>query len=72
MNIARQAVKAWPRHDLASRQQINALRRGYIRARQVLGDKWLLSASVPRKQTGSADAWVLVGVCMCGLLGALL
>jgi hypothetical protein len=47
--LARQAVRAWPRHDLATRQQINTLRRGYIKAREVLGDRWLLAVPVPRK-----------------------
>ena len=68
MNLARQAVRAWPRHDLATRQQINALRRGYIKARQILGDKWLLSTPVPRKQAGSADGVVLAVVCLASLL----
>ena len=50
MNLAREAVKAWPRHPLATRQQTNALRRGYIKARVWLGDKWLLAVPVKRKQ----------------------
>ena len=49
LSLARQAVKAWPRHHLATRQQINALRRGYIRARIMLGDKWLLAKPLERK-----------------------
>jgi hypothetical protein len=49
MNLAREAVKAWPRHPLATRQQTNALRRGYIKARVWLGDKWLLAVPVKRK-----------------------
>lgn len=47
--IARQAVKAWPRHDLATKAQIAALRRGYIKARVILGDRWLLAVPVQRK-----------------------
>ena len=47
--IAREAVKAWRHHPLATRQQINSLRRGYIKARMWLGEKWLLANSVPRK-----------------------
>jgi hypothetical protein len=50
MNLARQSVKAWPRHPLATRQQTNALRRGYIKARMWLGDKWLLAVPVKRKE----------------------
>ncbi len=49
-SVARQAVRAWPRHDLATRQQINALRRGYIKAREILGDRWLLAVPVPKKE----------------------
>ena len=67
MNLARQAVRAWPRHELATRQQVNALRRGYIKARVILGDRWLLASSVPRKQNGCADVAVLI---VCTLLGA--
>lgn len=49
MNLARQSVKAWPRHPLASRQQTNTLRRGYIKARMWLGDRWLLAILLKRK-----------------------
>lgn len=51
--IARQAVRAWPRHELANQQQIVALRRGYIKARLILGDRWLLAVPVPRKELAS-------------------
>lgn len=51
--IARQAVRAWPRHELANRKQIVALRRGYIRARNILGDRWLLAVPVRRKELAS-------------------
>jgi len=51
LQIARQAVKAWPRHSLATREQINALRRGYIKARIILGDRWLLAVPVPSDNT---------------------
>ena len=34
--LLRQAVKAWPRHELATRQQVRALRTGYIKARRIL------------------------------------
>ena len=47
--IARDAIKAWPRHELASQKQIFSLRRGYIKARLWLGDRWLLSVPVERK-----------------------
>ena len=51
--IARDAVRAWPRHPMASRATINALRRGYIRARQQLGARYLLAREqfVTRKAT---------------------
>lgn len=52
-SLARQAVRAWPRHPLATRQQINALRRGYIRARIILGDRWLLAVPVSKKGAAS-------------------
>jgi hypothetical protein len=47
--LARDAVRAWPRHPLATRQQINVIRRGYIKARVTLGDRWLLAVPVQRK-----------------------
>jgi len=72
MNIMRQAVKAWRHHSLATRKQINALRRGYIKARQILGDKYLLAVPVPRKQAGHADAYVLCVVVTCAVIGAFL
>lgn len=68
MNLARQAVRAWPHHSLATRRQTNALRRGYIRARIVLGDRYLLAVSVPRKQAGCADTTVLWGVVLLSLI----
>lgn len=68
MSLARAAIKAWPRHELATRQQINALRRGYIRAREILGSKYLLSTPVPRKQAGSADGVVLAVVSLASIL----
>lgn len=43
ITLARDAIRAWPRHPLATRQQTTALRRGYIRARLLLGDRYLLS-----------------------------
>lgn len=52
MTLARQSVKTWPRHELATRQQTNALRRGWIKAVAQLGDKWLLARAnfVQRKE----------------------
>ena len=47
--IARDAVRAWPHHHLASTQQILTLRRNYIKARIWLGDRWLLAVPVARK-----------------------
>lgn len=48
--LARQAIRAWPRHDLATRQQVRALRIGYIKARRMLGDRYLLAVPVQRKE----------------------
>ena len=48
--IARDAVRAWPRHEFATTQQILTLRRNYIKARLWLGDKWLLAKSVQKKE----------------------
>jgi hypothetical protein len=50
MNLLREAIKAWPRHDLANKQQTKTLRRGYIKAREWLGDKWLLAKPMPKKE----------------------
>lgn len=49
MNLLREAVKAWPRHDLANKQQLKTLRRGYIKARGWLGDKYLLAKPIEKK-----------------------
>ena len=48
--LARQAIRAWPRHDLATRQQVRSLRVGYIKARRQLGDRYLLAVPVQRKE----------------------
>lgn len=48
MKLARAAIKAWPKHELASRQQLSTLRRGYIKARQWLGDKYLLAKPIEK------------------------
>jgi hypothetical protein len=50
MNLAREEIKAWPRHELASKQQLKTLRLGYIKARQILGDRYLLAVPVPKKE----------------------
>ena len=47
--LAREAVKAWPRHDLATKQQTKTLRKGYIKARLWLGDKYLLAKPIERR-----------------------
>lgn len=39
----RQAIRAWPRHPLASRKQINHIRREWIKKIELLGDKWLFA-----------------------------
>lgn len=43
IELARDAIRAWPKHSLATPAQVRALRRGYIRARLILGDRYLLS-----------------------------
>lgn len=43
--LYRQAIKAWPHHEFATRQQIKALRRGYIRWVMHLGPDYLLHQS---------------------------
>ena len=50
MNLLRESIKAWPRHDLASKQQLRTLRLGYIKARGWLGDKYLLAKPVAKKE----------------------
>jgi len=53
ITIARQAIRAWPRHSLATKQQTRALQRGYIKGRITLGDRWLLSVPVQKKSVAS-------------------
>jgi len=43
MNLIRHAIRVWPRHELATKQQVNHLRREYIRKVQMLGDRYLLA-----------------------------
>jgi hypothetical protein len=50
MNLLREAIKAWPRHGLANKQQTKTLRLGYIKARRWLGDKYLLAKPMPKKE----------------------
>lgn len=68
--LARQAIRLYPRTCFASRHAVNVLRRGWIRQIQYLGDKWLLAASVPRKQAGmiDPDLAVFVTVCACSAI----
>ena len=49
MNLLREAIKAWPRHELANKKQTKTLRLGYIKAREWLGDKYLLAVPVQKK-----------------------
>jgi len=51
MNLLREAIKAWPRHELATKQQLKTLRVGYIKARQILGDRYLLAVPVQKKDS---------------------
>ena len=41
--IARQAVRAWPRHPLASRAHVRHLRRQFVAKVSLLGDRYLLA-----------------------------
>lgn len=42
-SLARRAVKAHPRHPLADRATTNHLRRQWLRAVALLGNKWILA-----------------------------
>lgn len=48
--LARQAIRAWPRHNFATKQQLRSLRVGDIKARRQLGDRYLLAVPVQRKE----------------------
>lgn len=65
MNLARRAVRLYPRTDYADKSAVNHLRRAWIKSVAHLGDKWLMATAnrVQRK----ADAAVL---CAC-LISAL-
>ncbi len=44
--LARQAIKAYPKHSLADPKTVNNLRRKWMdKISNVLGDKWLLAKS---------------------------
>lgn len=51
--LARLAVRLYPRTSYTERKAVNALRRGWMRQIQYLGDKWLLAKPIPRKQSGN-------------------
>lgn len=48
--LARQAIRAYPRHNFATKQQLRSLRVGDIKARRQLGDRYLLAVPVQRKE----------------------
>ena len=48
-NLARQAVRLYPRTNYTDRKAVNVLRRGWIAKIQYLGDRWLLAVPVQRK-----------------------
>lgn len=48
--LARRAVRLYPRTDYTERRAVNALRRGWIEKIIYLGDRWLLATSIPRKE----------------------
>jgi hypothetical protein len=56
--IARAAVRAWPRHELADRAQRKAHMRRWIAAVQALGTRWLMHPS--RRLQRHRDAAVLI------------
>lgn len=58
MNIIRQAVRLFPRTTYTDRKAVNHLRREYIKARQYLGEKWILARQVGRKV--NTDGAVLI------------
>jgi hypothetical protein len=63
MQLARAAVRAYPRTDWSDRRAVNAHRRRYIAARLSLGERWLLAKRVAR--TINSDRAVLA-VCLAG------
>lgn len=70
--LARQAVRLYPRTKYTDRKAVNTLRRGWIRQIQYLGDKWLLAQPVPRKQAGHvvdlAVFWIVVSLGLYAIL----
>ena len=73
-NLARQAVRLYPRSSYTSRTEVNALRRDWMRQVEYLGPKWLLHPdnSVQRKQAGmvTVDQCVF-WVCSVGGIAAM-
>ena len=53
--LARRAVRLYPRTNYTDRKSTNALRRGWIRQIEYLGDRWLLAVPVPRKSPQPLD-----------------
>lgn len=78
-NLARTSVRIFPRTTYTERQAVNALRRGWIKAVQTLGTRWLLHPAnrVLRKQAGKAspDLVVFIGcmaIAIAGIAGGVL
>jgi hypothetical protein len=49
MKLERQAVKAWPMHDLTTLKQAKYYRRQWLAKVKLLGDKWLLAKPVEKR-----------------------
>ena len=57
----RHAARAYPQREYTDRGAVRHLRRGYIRARLILGDRWVLAQRAGRKVHARRDA-VVFGV----------
>ena len=73
-NLARNAVRLYPRTEYTDRRAVNTLRRGWIRQILYLGDKWLLARPIHKKHAGIylPDLAVFLGVIGAGIAASLI
>lgn len=48
-NLVAHAARLYPHGPFADPSAVRTLRRGYVRARLYLGDRWILAKRVPRR-----------------------
>jgi hypothetical protein len=69
LQIAKRATRLFPRTTYTERKAVKTLRRGWIRAVSILGDKWILASHVQRKADAIVFAVAVIGGSLTVLMG---